>query len=88
MKPIDGMKNDVDGLPLMFPAWYGCVLWAADKKEFVDAFKDETGYNLEAVLRASNLDALIDEATGYSKAVVVAWADWVTENLWGKLTDD
>jgi hypothetical protein len=82
--PIEGMTTIPYGLPLMVDAWFACVVWAATMKENTDAFKKETGYDLSNVLRSRGIEQMIDKATGYDRAVVAAWADWVTKNYWGE----
>ena len=84
MKPITGMTTDHYGLPLMAGAWLGCLITAVDLPGAKDAFMAETGHDLSDVLGAKGLDRLIDESTGRTREVVVAWADWVTKNLWGE----
>jgi hypothetical protein len=83
MKPIEGMTTDPYGLPFMADAWLACVIWAAERPENIKQFKIDTGYDLTDVLKSRGLNKLIDQATGYDRKVVSAWADWVTKNYWG-----
>lgn len=87
MKPIPGMTTEPYGLPLMAPAWLGCLLWAASEPNCAAQFTTDTGHNI-AALRSTGINALIDKATGYDRSVLVAFADWVTLNLWGEEGDD
>jgi hypothetical protein len=41
--PIEGMTVMPYGLPLMTPAWVGCMCWAADQPENIAQFEAETG---------------------------------------------
>jgi len=82
--PIEGMKTRPYGYDYMAGAWAGLLSWAATVDKFVEEFKAETGYDLRDVLTSRGINKMIDEATGHDKAVVVAWADWVTRNLWGE----
>jgi hypothetical protein len=84
MFPIEGMKTEPYGLPLMSEAWFACVLWAAGKPENLKQFKEETGHDLNDVLKSRGLNKMIDQATGYDRTVIAAWADWVTKNFWGE----
>jgi len=83
MKPIDGMTTEPYGMPEMGGAWYGCLLWAADKPELVEAFEAETGMTFDAIT-SKGLARMIDDSTGRTRATVVAWCDWVTRNFWGE----
>lgn len=71
------------GWPLMAEAWAGCVLWAAGKGECRAEFTKSTGLSLENLIIRSPLEAAIDKATGHERTTVIAFFDWVTENLWG-----
>jgi hypothetical protein len=83
--PIDGMTQIPEYIdnPVMFGAWAKLLSWACSQDELIKQFKDETGYNIQDVVRSTGINKMVDEATGYTKTVVVAWADWVTKNLWG-----
>jgi hypothetical protein len=82
--PIQGMTKHPNGLPLMTGAWLGLIYFAASEAEMRAAFTEDTGHDLLRVLRAGGLDKLVDKATGYDRAVVAAFADWVTVNMWGE----
>ena len=88
MKPIKGMKEEPDGLPLMMPAWIGCVRRALGEKGARDEFKRDTGLDLESLVNRTPIDKMIDWSTGYERAVFCAFCDWVTVNLWGKIPKD
>lgn len=83
--PIDGMKTIPYGIPLMLSEWMSLVLWLAGQKQYTDTFKKETGLDITALTRVSPIEVMIDTATGHQKTVIIAWADWVTENEWGEL---
>lgn len=87
MIPIEGMKQEPYGLPLMEPAWFACVRWAIGTKEFRDAFKEETGLDLEMLANRNPIDKMIDEATGFQREIIVKFCDWVTVNVWGTEDD-
>jgi hypothetical protein len=84
--PIPGMHEIPFGLPEMQGAWAGCVSWALSVPELREQFKAETGHDLDALAGAQGLDQMIDEATGRSRDVLVAWCDWVTTYVWGPAT--
>jgi hypothetical protein len=84
MKPIEGMETTPMGMPLMAGAWIGLLSWALTKEEIVESFKAETGYDIMDVLNSRGINRAIDEATGHTKAAAIAWADYVTRNLWGE----
>lgn len=81
--PVKGMREIPYGFPQMAGAWVGCVSWALSVPEMRDRFKAETGQDINAIAGASGLDQMIDEATGRTRDVLVAWCDWVTVNVWG-----
>jgi hypothetical protein len=82
-KPIPEMKHNPLGEDYMIDAWVGLVLYAVNFEANRIKFKTDTGFDIENVLTARGLMALIDEATEFKKTVIVEWCDWVTENLWG-----
>lgn len=81
--PIEGMKTVPMGEDIMIGAWIGLLVWASEKEDIVEDFKRDTGKDIKSFLNRTPIIRMIDEATGYDKDVVIAWADWVTENLWG-----
>lgn len=81
--PIAGMKVAPYGLPLMLDAWVGLLHFAIGRPEVRQRFKEETGNDLDDFLGRSALDALIDQATGRDRAMMVAFCDWVTVTYWG-----
>ena len=87
MIPIDGMKEEPYGLPLMMDAWRGCVHWAIGRQEFRDSFKKDTGNDLEMLVGRSAIEKMIDESCGLDKEMMAQFCDWVTINLWGKEVD-
>lgn len=82
--PIDGMTRVPCGMPFMADAWIGCVMWAAGEEGCRKAFKEATGYDLEMLIRRSPIEALIDKSTGHERTVMMAFLDYVTENIWGE----
>ena len=83
IKPIKGMKNTPFGEDFMVGAWIGLTQFLYTKKEYREAFKKETGFDIKSVIDARGIDAMIDQSTGYQKEVMTAWADWITLNFWG-----
>lgn len=69
--------------PLMMGAWASCLSWAIGEPEIRAAFKEQTGHDLDSIATARGLDKMIDEATGHTRAVMAAWCDWATRNIWG-----
>lgn len=82
--PFEGMTTRPMGLPMMYDAWMGLVIWSSTQEGALAAFKADTGFDLESLLRASALDQMIDQATGHGKTVCLAWLDWVTRTQWGE----
>lgn len=81
--PIEKMELRPFGEDYMFPAWMACVVSIAQNPGAVKQFKEETGHDLESVMKARGMAALIDNATGHAETVLAAWCDWVTLNVWG-----
>ena len=67
----------------MVDAWFGLVLYAYGVPEHREAFKNESGIDIENVAHAMGITAMIDKASGFQSDAVAKWADWVTRNLWG-----
>lgn len=87
MFPVEGMKKEPYGLPLMLDAWIGLVHWAIGKETFRERFKKDTGHDFKFLLSRSPIDMMIDKSTGIEREIFVAFCDWVTENLWGDGTE-
>lgn len=85
--PILGMKLIPDGIDdsVMGGAWAGLVCFAAGEPEMRAAFTKETGHDLACLANLSPLERMIDKATDHDRAVLAAFADWVTERLWGPI---
>lgn len=83
--PIEGMRALPLGMPCMAGAWLGCLLFCSKDPEALAKFKADTGFDLEGLTKATPLEHAIDVATGHERAVVVAFADWVTKNVWGEV---
>lgn len=87
--PIEGMKALPYGWPLMAGAYMGLLQFLITQPEAREAFKADTGMDVTRALGfgVSPLDRMVDKATGHDKAVVAAFADWVTETQWGDGSD-
>ena len=76
-------NNEIDfygkGDPLMEVAFADCVRWAWRDPQTRQAFEEETGMSSAK----DPMGAMIDEATGYDKAVAERFIRWVTEEMWG-----
>lgn len=81
--PIEKMKFRPFGEDYMFPAWFALVLARTEDKNAVTLFKEGTGHDLESIIQARGMAALIDNATGHAATVLAAWCDWITLNEWG-----
>ena len=68
--------------PLMAVTWRDCLVWAASEDGFRARFEADTGMKLPKS-SSSPLDKMIDEATGFDKAIAEAFIDWFNENVWG-----
>lgn len=82
--PLPGMTLTPLGWPLMAPAFLGCVSFALGNDEIVRAFERDTGYDLAAIRDARGIDMLIDEQSGRTQAVLAAFMDFVTREVWGQ----
>ena len=81
--PIPGMKIVPYGCPMMTDAFLGCVHWAVGEEHIKQAFKAETGLDLDSLVTASPLARQIDETTGRTSDMMAAFCDFVAENVWG-----
>lgn len=61
--PIEGMKIIPLGWPMMADAYLGCVSWALTEDKIKQAFKTETGHDLDALAKASPADRRRNAAT-------------------------
>ncbi len=82
--PIEGMKLIPMGLPLMFEAWFSCVLWCSSEADFRKQFESDTGLKLSALVGRSHFDKMIDNATGFEREVLAGFCDYVTAQIWGE----
>ena len=82
--PIEGMKAQPFGEDYMVGAWLSLVAVTAEQPGALEEFKADSGFDLLTVLRAKGLAAMIESATGHDRAVIVAFCDWVTKNVWGE----
>ena len=81
--PIDGMKVTPFGWPHMAGIWAACLMWAVTEDAIVARFEADTGKKLPPPAR-NGLERMIDEATGVNRDIAVAFADWVTKEIWGE----
>ncbi len=87
--PLPGMKTvpeyyGTDAWEILLGgAWAALVSQTASNKEAREAFHRDTKLSLDALIKRSAIDALIDKATGHEQSVIAAFADWVTVNIWG-----
>lgn len=81
--PIPGMTVTPMGLPLMGPAWASLLQWAIREPAIRARFKKETGHDLLSLASAHPINRMIDQATGRERAMILAFADWVSVNYWG-----
>lgn len=81
-KPF-GMTVTPYGWPVMHQAFVDFISFAIDKEEFREAFKKDSGIDLDAVVPKTPLDAMIDEASGFRDSIFTAFIEWVTKNHWG-----
>ena len=85
--PFPGMQTQPYGLPLMTGAWLGLVQYLAGQPDARAAFTAATGHDLSS-LGSRGFDRMIDEATGRDVALVAAWCDFVTREVWGEERDN
>ena len=57
--------------------------WAIQQPNIRQRFALDTGHDVEALIRASIIEKMIDDASGRTNAVTAAWIDWVRTNFWG-----
>lgn len=81
---IKGMTKKPFGGELMFDAFIGCVIWAAQEPEIVKRFQSDTGTNLGAFFSRSPIEKMVDKATGFQRDIFIKWCDWVTVHIWGE----
>jgi len=83
--PIEGMKTVPYFCehPYQFSMWYNFIVFMSEYPEAKEAFKKDTEYDLDDILKSRGINSMIDKQTGYQQSVLAAWCDWVTENHWG-----
>jgi len=79
-----GMSKTPYGWPTSAPAFYDFSLFAIEDAECRCAFFKETGKSLDEIANATQLERLIDEATGHTNTVISAFLDWLVVNHWGE----
>ncbi len=67
----------------MAPAWASCMSWALVNPDVQAAFEQDSG--MRYVPARSGLDAIIDDATGFTDSYVKAFVEWVNVNVWGPM---
>lgn len=83
-EPFDIMSLlPADTTKYMLPAWLGCVSYAANEPQIMDAFIAETGNRWRP--GSNKLERMIDSASGADVAFIRAFVLWVNVNLWGPL---
>jgi len=84
-KPIDGMAVEPFGDDILLPAWISLFIHLALDPQTWEPFYQSTGHRISDILSDTNpLMKMIDQATGYDRTIVVAFADWITINFWGR----
>jgi hypothetical protein len=67
----------------MFPAWAGCISWAASDQATIDAFAKANGIRVPPLAK-SPLDEMIDAACGIDReGIARKFVAWVNDNIWG-----
>ncbi len=70
----------------MTGAWLGCIHWAIQEPEIVDAFRKDTGLNWRPA--RTPLERMIDEATGMDRKFIMEFIRWANVNVWGGLSEE
>lgn len=65
------------------PAFISLLLSLYDEEVVRGSFKEETGIDIEDIVSARGINAMIDESTGRTEDALIKWADWVAINYWG-----
>lgn len=66
----------------MRPAWCSAFFVAAEQKNFLQQFKEDTGIAYRPP--RSPIEEMIDEATGNQQHFVLEFAKWFNKNVWGE----
>ena len=69
-------------------AFFSFAVYAIDKSEIINQYKDETGVDLNDLVTRTALDKVIDESTGYTNELMSKFLDWLVINHWGEEDDD
>lgn len=69
--------------PLMCGAWVAALQAAVGNAEIVAQFERDTGVRYTPP--RSGIEALVDDATGNTERVCLAFIEWFNTNLWGDL---
>ena len=78
---IERCKPELGSDLLMIGAWLSCIHWGLGDSDIRSRFEADTGQRWTAP--TTPLDRLIDEATGRADGYVLAFAEWITANVWG-----
>lgn len=68
--------------PVMAAAFSSFMRWAWEQDAMHDAHSEATGLPRPAPVR-SGLDAMIDDATGYTNRYAESFAAWAIDTQWG-----
>lgn len=77
----DVLKPFIPSDPLMAIAWVGAIRAAITNNEMVEQFRSDTGNRWQPP--QTQLDQMIDEATGADADFIRQFAKWFNENVWG-----
>ena len=72
------------GWPLMKDAFLDFVSHSKGQKKIRMEFKEATGNDLKSLITKNGLEAMIDEATGYTEDILKQFIDWLIVNYWGE----
>ncbi len=67
--------------PINISAFIGFVMYIAEKGDERERFKQETGLSLS--IPTSPIEQAVGEATGHTRAMLIAFAEWVAKTHWG-----
>lgn len=67
----------------MAPAWVGCISWAIGNPEIRATFMTDSGLKWEPP--KTELDRMIDKATGADERFIEAFIVWANDHVWGKI---
>jgi hypothetical protein len=65
------------------PAWVGCLMWAIGNKDILEQFRADTGCTWAP--GKTQIERMIDEATGYDADFIRRFAIWHNKSIWGEV---